>query len=488
MHLLTAIPVYNEEDYLQPVLTEVLKHAGDVLVVDDGSTDRTPELLRTFPTVRTIRHPRNLGYGAGLRTAFRAAIEGGYDGLVTLDCDGQHEPSRIPELSARLRDADIVSGSRYLEVFDPSQRPPEERRRINVEVTRWLNECLGLNLTDAFCGFKAYRTTALERFDITDDGYAMPLQVWVQAAAHGMTIEEVAVPLIYLDESRAFGGALDDAELPAGPLPPGVPGGARSDRARHRGRVSGMTARRLRAPATDGGLLVEPPWGEVRGLAACQRRSALRLGLRRPGPPGCAAARPGPPRDRRSGPRVPPPPRPGRGPGRPRIARLAARPADRDRSSARAVPSGRLGQELRGVGDRPLVRGARAQPDRRQRYPQGLIHPRAGRSRRPASARSRSSSIDGRASSPTRTGKSATNRCSRLFPIACAESSATRSPTRCSTTSGRGRAGAAARSTRSACGSPWPAARSRPSGESPTSKSPWAGSARPTASSGSPRT
>ncbi len=89
--------------------------------------------------------------------------------------------------------------------------PPSERRRINVEVTRWLNECLGLNLTDAFCGFKAYRTSALEKFDITDDGYAMPLQVWVQAVEHGLTIVEVPVPLIYLDEKRAFGGALDDA-------------------------------------------------------------------------------------------------------------------------------------------------------------------------------------------------------------------------------------------------------------------------------------
>jgi dolichol-phosphate mannosyltransferase len=67
-----------------------------------------------------------------------------------------------------------------------------------------------MNLTDAFCGFKAYRTTALERFKITDDGYAMPLQVWVQAVANGMKIVEVPVPLIYLDESRAFGGALDD--------------------------------------------------------------------------------------------------------------------------------------------------------------------------------------------------------------------------------------------------------------------------------------
>ena len=80
MHLLTAIPVYNEEDDLQPVLTEVLRYTGDVLVVDDGSTDRTPERLRTFPTVRTIRHPRNLGYGAGLRTAFRAAVEAGTTG------------------------------------------------------------------------------------------------------------------------------------------------------------------------------------------------------------------------------------------------------------------------------------------------------------------------------------------------------------------------------------------------------------------------
>jgi dolichol-phosphate mannosyltransferase len=211
MHLLTAIPVYNEEENLEAVLAEVLQHAKDVLVVDDGSTDRTAELLRSFPTVQTIRHPHNLGYGASLRTAFGRTIAGGYDGVVTLDCDGQHEPSRIPALAERLNEADIVSGSRYLQVFDPAQKPPEARRRINVEVTRWLNECLGLNLTDAFCGFKAYRTSALRSFDITEDGYAMPLQVWVQAVARSLKIVEVAVPLIYLDESRAFGGALDDA-------------------------------------------------------------------------------------------------------------------------------------------------------------------------------------------------------------------------------------------------------------------------------------
>ena len=117
MRLLTAIPVHNEEATLESVLTEVLKYAADVLVVDDGSTDRTPVLLRSFPTVRTIHHPRNMGYGAGLRSAFQATIDGGYDGVVTLDCDGQHEPKRIPEIGQRLVECDIVSGSRYLSNF-----------------------------------------------------------------------------------------------------------------------------------------------------------------------------------------------------------------------------------------------------------------------------------------------------------------------------------------------------------------------------------
>src|SRR3954471_10699575 len=107
MRLLTAIPVYNEEAHLEPVLLEVLRYARDVLVVDDGSTDRTPELLRAFPQVEVLRHDRNRGYGAGLRSAFRKAIDSGYDGLITLDCDGQHEPSLIPEIASHLARADI---------------------------------------------------------------------------------------------------------------------------------------------------------------------------------------------------------------------------------------------------------------------------------------------------------------------------------------------------------------------------------------------
>ncbi len=211
--LLTALPVYNEAKHVEAVLDEVLKYSPHVLVVDDGSTDGTSEILARRRDIRVIRHPSNKGYGAGLLSAFRFALDNGFDVLVTIDCDGQHEPCRIPEFAAACTDeVDIVSGSRYLRRFPGDTRPPSDRRRINRIITDELNRRLGLNLTDAFCGFKAYRVPALAKFDIEETGYAMPLELWVQAVQHRMRIIELPVPLIYLDEARSFGGALDHAE------------------------------------------------------------------------------------------------------------------------------------------------------------------------------------------------------------------------------------------------------------------------------------
>ncbi|RMF36943.1 MAG: glycosyltransferase family 2 protein [Planctomycetota bacterium] len=209
---LAALPVYNEERYVDDVLREVVKYAPEVLVVNDGSTDGTRDKLAGWPQVRVIDHPQNLGYGAALKSAFRYAIDEGFGKLVTLDCDGQHQPSRIPEFVAACENADIVSGSRYLKKFPGDSQPPADRMRINRQITQMLNDRFGLGITDAFCGFKAYRTDALKRLDIREDGYAMPLEVWVQAAMLGLKIVEIPVPLLYLDLARSFGGALDDAE------------------------------------------------------------------------------------------------------------------------------------------------------------------------------------------------------------------------------------------------------------------------------------
>ena len=204
------MPVYNERKHVGNVLDETLRYSSDVLVVDDGSTDGTAELLAERGDVRVVNHELNKGYGAALLSAFQYAIDHGFDVLVTIDCDGQHEPKRIPELVGRCLDADVVSGSRYLQVFEADSHPPEERRYVNRVITREVNERLGLKLTDTFCGFKAYRVDALRRVQVSDPGYAMPLEFWAEAVAKGLRIVEVPVPLIYLDEERSFGGALDD--------------------------------------------------------------------------------------------------------------------------------------------------------------------------------------------------------------------------------------------------------------------------------------
>ena len=208
---LTALPVYNELNSVTHVLDQVSRFGDDILVVDDGSTDGTSDLLAKRKDVRCVRHATNRGYGAALVTAFRFAAEQAYDVLVTIDCDGQHEPMRIPQFAAACQDVDIVSGSRYLREFSGDDAPPAERRWVNRIITEELNSRLGLTLTDAFCGFKAYRVSALRRLRLAEPGYAMPLELWVQAAHLGLRIKEIPVPLIYLDLTRTFGGTIDDA-------------------------------------------------------------------------------------------------------------------------------------------------------------------------------------------------------------------------------------------------------------------------------------
>lgn len=212
MRVLTAIPVYNEARHVRDVLAEVRQYAPDILVVNDGSTDGTAELLDAEPGLLRIDHPVNRGYGAALISAFAYALETDFDVLVTMDCDGQHQPERISVLLEAIHDCDIVSGSRYFRDFRQDTPAPTDRRFINATITREINERYGFNLTDAFCGFKAYRRGALEKLHITERGWGMPLQLWVQAARQELRVKEIGVPRLYLDPNRAFGGVMNDPE------------------------------------------------------------------------------------------------------------------------------------------------------------------------------------------------------------------------------------------------------------------------------------
>jgi glycosyltransferase involved in cell wall biosynthesis len=209
--ILVGIPVYNEQRYVRRVLDEVSQYATDMLVIDDGSTDRTPMLLAEQP-VEVIRHATNRGYGRSMQDMLRWAAFDGYDWLITMDCDEQHEPAAIPRFVEAIRqdDADVISGSRYLAELDANGTPPADRRKINRFITNELNCRLDLNLTDGFCGFKAYRVDACSSLHLDVDGYEFPMQFWVQAVANGVRIREIPVRLIYNDPNRSFGGPLDD--------------------------------------------------------------------------------------------------------------------------------------------------------------------------------------------------------------------------------------------------------------------------------------
>jgi len=213
VRLLIAIPVYNERKYVEKVLDRVLQLHEQVLLIDDGSTDGTAQYLQSRSDIQLIRHPENHGYGQSLIDAFAWADNRGFDWVITMDCDEQHEPERIPDFIAEIESDqwDLISGSRYLEPSGADDLPPGDRRSINSTITAILNDVYRLNLTDAFCGFKAHRISAMRKLTLDVPGYAFPMQLWPQVYHHGLRVKEIPVRLIYNDPTRHFGGMLDDA-------------------------------------------------------------------------------------------------------------------------------------------------------------------------------------------------------------------------------------------------------------------------------------
>ncbi len=213
MKTLIAIPVFNEQRHLRTVLREIRLHTNaDILVIDDGSTDATAEILRTMSDISVLHHRRNMGYGQSLIDAFNFSSRHGYHWVITMDCDEQHEPAALPEFiaAAQADDADIISGSRYWLPKSRQDEPPMDRRLINQLITDVINRNLSLNLTDSFCGFKAHRVPAIEALNLCETGYAFPMEFWVRVAQAPLRVAELPIRLIYNDPNRHFGGQLDD--------------------------------------------------------------------------------------------------------------------------------------------------------------------------------------------------------------------------------------------------------------------------------------
>jgi glycosyltransferase involved in cell wall biosynthesis len=193
---LVIIPAYNEEDSLPGVLKELAEQTPehDVLVVSDGSTDRTADVAREAGASVAVL-PFNLGIGGALRTGFAFAVRNGYERAVQFDADGQHDPLAVRLLLDRLdAGADMVIGSRFAEGGAVTYHVTWTRRQAMKFLQRLVRILVRQQFTDTSSGFRAFSRPVLEYFAVTYPvEYMDSVEALVLACNAGFRVEEVGV-------------------------------------------------------------------------------------------------------------------------------------------------------------------------------------------------------------------------------------------------------------------------------------------------------
>jgi glycosyltransferase involved in cell wall biosynthesis len=193
---LVLIPALNAERSIRSIISGCKAVLDDVLVVDDGSADRTAEVAREAGA-QVVTHPENRGKGAALKTGFAYALEHGFDAVVTLDADGQHLPGEIPKfLAAHVETgADLIIGGRA-HLF--GQMLP--RRRLANRFSAWsIAYASKTNVTDSQSGFRFYSANLLRGIRLRTDGFDMESEVIVNAGCRGFKVMTIPIDLGFVD-------------------------------------------------------------------------------------------------------------------------------------------------------------------------------------------------------------------------------------------------------------------------------------------------
>jgi glycosyltransferase involved in cell wall biosynthesis len=194
--ILVCVPAFNEAKNISSIVSQSMKYATEVLVYDDGSTDKTHEIaISAGATV--IRNPKNNGYGVAIRSLFHAAKEKNADIMITLDSDGQHDPTQIPALLERLQQGfDIVIGSRFLRNED-KERVPKYRSLGIKTITRLTQVASYKGISDSQSGFRAYNKTALSAINLFEDGMSVSTEILIRASEKKLSVAEVPITINY---------------------------------------------------------------------------------------------------------------------------------------------------------------------------------------------------------------------------------------------------------------------------------------------------
>lgn len=196
--VVAGIPAYDEEKTIAKVILQAQRCVDRVVVCDDGSSDMTAEIAEGLGAL-VVRHERNLGYGASIRSLFSEARRLGADVLVTLDGDGQHDPNEIPRLvkSILQEDADIVVGSRLLDKRLCVAMPWYRRTGVRF-ITRLTNGQSKQNaVKDAQSGYRAYSRRSVEALTMSEDGMGVSSEILINAGKHNLKTCEVPISCGY---------------------------------------------------------------------------------------------------------------------------------------------------------------------------------------------------------------------------------------------------------------------------------------------------
>lgn len=196
---IVLIPTYNNAATLADVVSRSLSQGLPVMVVDDGSTDSTPDILKTLEssnsqTLTCIRHPRNMGKGTALKTGFKEAKRLGYSYVITLDSDGQHFPEDIPVLLKEKGERSLVVGSRSIRGKDGSSSFANNFSNFWFRLYTWVD------LPDTQTGYRMYPLNDLPGLWLLSSRYEAELTLLVFSAWKGLHLKPVPVKVAYPED------------------------------------------------------------------------------------------------------------------------------------------------------------------------------------------------------------------------------------------------------------------------------------------------